>query len=123
MIAAHGDCGGERGNVLAIELARRMRLSRRYQEVVVGYMKSAPTIEEAAARIGAERIRLLPLFMSDGYYVREAIPRRLGIHDGVRAMHPARLHQLLAEGVEEPAVRQAKVVDIDHKPAGVGGLH
>jgi sirohydrochlorin ferrochelatase len=86
LIAAHGDCGGDRGNVLAIELARRMRLSRHYEEVVVGYMKSDPTIEEAAARIGAERIRLMPLFMSDGYYVREAIPRRLGIHDGVDAM-------------------------------------
>jgi sirohydrochlorin cobaltochelatase len=86
LIAAHGDCGGGRGNVLAMELARRMRLSHHYEEVVVGYIKGAPSIEQAAAGIAAARIHLLPLFMSDGYYVREAIPRRLGIKDGIDAM-------------------------------------
>lgn len=92
LIVAHGDCGGERGNVLANELARRMRLSRRYDEVAVGYMKTAPLIEEAAARIGVERVRVFPLFMSDGYYVSDAIPRRLGMHGGIDAMgHEVRI--------------------------------
>ncbi|MCB1377873.1 MAG: hypothetical protein KDK89_05830 [Alphaproteobacteria bacterium] len=86
MIAAHGDCGGEGGNLLANELARRVRLSKRYDEVVVGYMKAQPSIEEVAAHISSERIRLFPLFMSDGYYVREAIPNRLGIRDGIDAL-------------------------------------
>lgn len=108
LIAAHGDCGGNGGNVLANELARRIRQANRYGQVMVGYMRSAPTIEEAAARIGCGRIRLYPLFMSDGYYVRDAIPKRLGIHNGVDALghavtidqplglHPELPHQLLS---------------------------
>lgn len=80
---AHGDCGGETRNVLANELARRVRAARCYDEVSVGYMRCGPSIEDAAARITSEHIRLYPLFMSDGYYVRDAIPQRLGLHDGV----------------------------------------
>lgn len=80
---AHGDCGGEARNVLANELARRLRAARCYDEVSVGYMRCGISIEEAAARITSGHVRVYPLFMSDGYYVRDAIPRRLGIQDGV----------------------------------------
>jgi sirohydrochlorin cobaltochelatase len=83
LVAAHGECGGDGGNVLANELVRRIRLSRRFDEVALGYMRGHPSIEEAVAHIASDRIRLYPLFMSDGYYVNEAIPTRLGIKDGV----------------------------------------
>lgn len=86
LIAAHGDCGGDGGNVLASELARRARLSKLFDEVAVGYMRSKPSIEDAAAHIASDRIRLYPLFMSDGYYVRDAIPKRLGIQGGYDAL-------------------------------------
>jgi len=86
LIAAHGDCGGEGGNVLASELARRIRLSRLFDEVTVGYMRCKPSIEEAAASISSGRIRIYPLFMSDGYYVSDAIPQRLGIANGIDAL-------------------------------------
>lgn len=86
LIAAHGDCGGEGGDLLANELARRVRQSRCYDEVAIGFMRGKPAIEEAAARIASARIRIYPLFMSDGYYAHKAIPERLGIHDGVDAL-------------------------------------
>jgi sirohydrochlorin ferrochelatase len=86
LIAAHGDCGGNGGNVLANELAHRMRMARHYDEVAVGYIRCGPAIEEVAAEIASNRIRLYPLFMSDGYYVRNAIRKRLGLADGVDAL-------------------------------------
>jgi sirohydrochlorin ferrochelatase len=82
LIAAHGDCGGEGNNVLANELARRIRKARCYDEVAVGFMRGGPTIEEAMSQICSEVVRVFPLFMSDGYYVRDAIPRRLAIKNG-----------------------------------------
>ena len=82
LIAAHGDCGGAGGNILAGELARRVRLTRRFDEVAVGYMRGEPSIEDVAAHMSCPRIRIYPLLMSDGYYVREAIPRRLGLAGG-----------------------------------------
>jgi sirohydrochlorin cobaltochelatase len=78
-------------------------------------MKCAPSIEEASMQIGCNRIRLYPLFMSDGYYVRDAIPGRLGIANGVDAqrrriridaplgLHPG-LPRLLANAASRAAL-------------------
>lgn len=105
LIVAHGDCGGFGGNMLAQELARRMRQSQRYGEVVVGFMRSDPSIEAAASQIKCERLRIYPLFMSDGYYVREAIPKRLGITGGVDVMG----HQV---SIDKPLGLHPKLPDL-----------
>jgi sirohydrochlorin cobaltochelatase len=104
LIAAHGDCGGDCSNMLAGELARRIKRSGHYDEVAVGFLRCAPLIEEAVAHISSAHIRIYPLFMSDGYYVREAIPKRLGIQEGVDPLGhridvdpPLGLHPLLPE--------------------------
>jgi len=83
IIVAHGDCGGGGDNILARELARRVRQSGRYAEVEVGYLRCQPALEEVAARLRTPELRLYPLFLSDGYYVREVIPKRLSIAGGV----------------------------------------
>jgi len=67
--------------MLARELAHRVNQAHRYEEVAIGFLRCGPSVEEAASHIRSARIRLYPLFMSDGYYVREAIPRRLGIQN------------------------------------------
>jgi sirohydrochlorin cobaltochelatase len=72
--------------VLAQELARRMRRTGRYAEVAVGFMRGEPSIEDTVARITSDTIRIYPLFLSDGYYVSEAIPSRLGISEGIDAL-------------------------------------
>jgi len=77
LIVAHGDCGGERANRLAGRIARHMRRSDRFSDVAVGYMRGTPGLAEAAAAIDGGEVRVCPLFMSDGYYVRRAIPARL----------------------------------------------
>jgi sirohydrochlorin ferrochelatase len=81
LIAAHGDCGGARDNHLANAIAARMRRSGQFADVGVGYMRGTPNLAEAAAGLAGDRVRICPLFTSDGYYVRQAIPARLGITD------------------------------------------
>lgn len=72
--------------MLAYELAHRMRQTRRYAEVAVGFMRGEPSIEDAVAHLLSDTIRIYPLFLSDGYYVSEAIPKRLGIDKGIDAL-------------------------------------
>jgi sirohydrochlorin ferrochelatase len=79
LIVAHGERGGSTENRLAYALAERMRAAGRYAEVEVGFLRARPRIEAAAARIAADELAVYPLFMSDGYYVRTAIPDRLGV--------------------------------------------
>jgi sirohydrochlorin cobaltochelatase len=124
LIAAHGDCGGQGGNVLASELARRMRQSGRYSEVAVGYMRCSPTIEETAAHITSSCISLYPLFMGNGYYINEAIPKRLGITNGIDALghcvniqKPLGLHPDLPDLLLTAAADAAMVKAIDPRSA------
>ncbi|MDX1710749.1 MAG: CbiX/SirB N-terminal domain-containing protein [Rhodovibrionaceae bacterium] len=114
LIAAHGDRGGARNNRLALEVAERMSESGRYDAVGVGYIRSEPSVEHAAAALMPARLRVYPLFMSDGYYVRRAIPQRLGLGeegapdiriDPALGLDPE-LPELLAAEAEE-AIRAA----------------
>ena len=69
--------------MLASELARRARQAGRYDEIAIGFVRGTPSVEDAAAGLTSRFVTLYPLFMSDGYYVREALIHRLGIRDGV----------------------------------------
>lgn len=82
LIVAHGERGGAGTNALVHAVARRLRDGRRFATVEVGFIRSEPSLEAAAAHIHARRLVIYPLFMSDGYYVRNAIPERLGISQG-----------------------------------------
>ena len=82
LIVAHGERGGKRHNRLPNIIAERLRSSGRFADVAVGYMRETPDLATAAKELGGDQVWVCPLFMSDGYYVRQAIPQRLGISDG-----------------------------------------
>ena len=77
LIIAHGERGGAAENSLVHDLVTRLRASSRFARVEAGFIRSEPPLEEAAARLSGTRMTVYPLFMSDGYYVRRAIPERL----------------------------------------------
>ncbi len=83
LIVAHGDCNGNKDHVLSDRIAESARRSGRFCDVQVGYVRTEPKFEAAAAHMKAQRLVILPLFMSKGYYVKHTIPGRLAIgHDG-----------------------------------------
>ena len=82
LIVAHGERGGKRHNRLSNIIAERMRSSGRFCDVAIGYIRESPDLAEAAAQLRGDRVWVVPLFMSDGYYVRQAIPERLEITGG-----------------------------------------
>ena len=82
LIVAHGERGGRRHNRLPNIIAERMRTSGRFCDVAIGYIRESPDLAEAAAQLQGDQVWVVPLFMSDGYYVRQAIPERLEITGG-----------------------------------------
>lgn len=81
LIVAHGECGGSRENRLPYALAQAVRERGEFAAVSVGFIRGEPTVEQAYGTLPAGPVTIFPLFMSDGYYVRRAIPERLGIDD------------------------------------------
>ncbi len=82
LIVAHGERGGKRCNRLPNIIAERLRSGGRFGDVAVGYMREDPDLAAAAEGLRGDRVWVCPLFMSGGYYVRQAIPQRLGITGG-----------------------------------------
>ncbi len=121
LIVAHGDRGGTEDNRLALSVAERLRETGGYAGVAVGYVRGHPALQEAAAELGAARLRVYPLFMSDGYYVKKAIPERLGVGEEgapeVRIEPPIGVHPdlpgLLADAAAR-TVREAEKEPTDH---------
>lgn len=86
LIVAHGERGGAGDDRLVHELADRLRGSGRFAAVAAGFIRSEPSVAEAAESLPAGPVTVYPLFMSAGYYVATAIPRALGLDgDGMDA--------------------------------------
>lgn len=80
LIVAHGECGGIGENRLPYALAKAVRERGYYATVDVGFIRAEPLVEDVGRNLPNAPVTVFPLFMSNGYYVRQAIPERLGIN-------------------------------------------
>lgn len=79
LIVAHGECGGSGENRLPYALANAVRQHGDFAAVDVGFIRAEPLLEHVGRSLPDGPVTVFPLFMSNGYYVRQAIPERLGI--------------------------------------------
>ena len=60
--------------------AENIAARRLFARVAFGLLRGAPSVEDAVAALDECPINyIVPFFMADGYFVREVIPRRLGL--------------------------------------------
>jgi sirohydrochlorin cobaltochelatase len=93
VLLAHGDRGGERRNGTLTALSRRLRALLPDLEVRAGAFNGEPGIDEAMRRLPPRgAVHVYPLFMSEGYFTRSAIPDALEGHvdpgEGRVIVHP-----------------------------------
>jgi sirohydrochlorin cobaltochelatase len=72
--------------------AAELRRRRLFAEVHEAFWKQPPLLQEVLAGISAHRVFLVPLFISEGYFSEQVIPRALGFTEtdkGLdRVLHP-----------------------------------
>lgn len=69
--------------------AATLRAEGCFSEVAVGFLNGAPTPAEALAALAASVVHVVPFFMEQGWFVREAVPRALSGVPGRRLhYHP-----------------------------------
>ncbi len=59
-----------------------------FAEVRAAFWKQEPQVKQVLAAIGAPRVFIVPLFISEGYFSWEVIPRELGLGDDFRLQTP-----------------------------------
>ena len=64
------------------EHAARMRRARLFAEVATGFWKEQPAFCGCLRQVLSPQVFVVPMFISEGYFTDEVIPRELGMVDG-----------------------------------------
>jgi len=83
LLVAHGSTQNTDSAKPAHQHVDELRARRLFAEVRIGFIKQQPKIGAVLQGIKAGRIYVVPLFISEGYYTGEVLPRELGLltHD------------------------------------------
>jgi sirohydrochlorin cobaltochelatase len=96
IIAAHGSHLNPDSDRPAYDHADRIRATGAFDEVRESFWKEEPHFREALRTVDAEEVSLVPLFISEGYFTEEVIPREFRLEgwdpelwnsDGTSATH------------------------------------
>ena len=77
VIAAHGSHLNPESAAPAFDHADRIRETGAFSEVRETFWKEQPSFREALRTVAANKVYVVPLFISEGYFTEEVIPREL----------------------------------------------
>jgi len=68
--------------------AETLRRGGHFGEVAIGWLSGAPSALDALASLSARVVHVVPFFMEDGWFVREAVPAALRVVERAVRLHP-----------------------------------
>jgi len=77
VIVAHGSHLNPESSTPTYEHADTIRQVGAFDEVVAGFWKEEPHVREVLRTVTADEVFVVPLFISEGYFTEEVIPREL----------------------------------------------
>ncbi len=80
LIVTHGERGGLGDDRLTTVLVEKLQHLRQYRSVKTCFISKAPSLSNVFNELSPGPVIIYPLFMSDGYFVRQVIPRSIGIN-------------------------------------------
>jgi sirohydrochlorin cobaltochelatase len=81
IVLGHGTTRNENSAAPVFQHAAELRRRKIFREVREAFWKQEPQIEKVLAAISAPRIFIAPLFISEGYFAADKIPRELGFSE------------------------------------------
>ncbi|MEI6394924.1 MAG: CbiX/SirB N-terminal domain-containing protein [Verrucomicrobiota bacterium] len=79
VLIGHGSTLNAESGAPVFQHAAALRRRNHFAEVREAFWRQAPRLAEALAGIAAPRVFLVPLFISEGYFSEQVIPRALGL--------------------------------------------
>ena len=116
LVVAHGDRGGGGEDSLVHEIVSKLLERPRYRAVRACFVNKEPSLFEVFKDVCPGPVVILPLFMSDGYFVNKAIPKMLDLDSTtdragsamVQILKPVGLNAKLPKLVADVAVSTAE---------------
>ena len=78
IVLGHGTVENENSAAPVFQHAAELRRRKIFREVREAFWKQEPQIKKVLAEISAPRIFIAPLFISEGYFAADKIPKELG---------------------------------------------
>ena len=88
VVLGHGTTLNDNSAAPVVQHAAELRRRNLFGEVREGFWKQEPQIKQVLASIHAPRVFIAPLFISEGYFGGEVIPRDLGFEGNPRLKNP-----------------------------------
>jgi sirohydrochlorin cobaltochelatase len=88
VVLGHGTTQNENSAAPVRQHAAELRRRNIFAAVHEAFWKQDPQIKTVLAEISAPRVFVVPLFISEGYFSREVIPRELGFTFGRSTLNP-----------------------------------
>ncbi len=100
VLAAHGDLGGKGADNTPGHVRLNNALVPLLPEldVVSGVMKGTPPLREVVESLPHDRIVVLPLLLSNGYFCKTVLPRRLGLDPDLQQQKEGEWQNLNRDG-------------------------
>ncbi|KZL17416.1 CbiX/SirB N-terminal domain-containing protein [Pseudovibrio sp. WM33] len=100
VLAAHGDLGGKGADNTPGHARLKNALAPLLPEldVVSGVMKGTPPLQEVVESLPHERVLVLPLLLSNGYFCKTVLPRRLGLDSNLQQQKEGAWQSLNRDG-------------------------
>jgi sirohydrochlorin cobaltochelatase len=117
LLVGHGSHLNPNSSAPVYDHAERLRLSGEFDEVRVAFWKEEPSLARALDGVASETVTVVPLFISDGYFTQEVIPREMRLTGRSTELDDRTVHYARPIGVH-PAL--AKVILQRAKEAGAG---
>jgi sirohydrochlorin cobaltochelatase len=83
VVLGHGTTQNENSAAPVYQHAAELRRRKIFAEVREAFWKQEPQIKKVLPEISAPRVFIVPLFISEGYFSDEVIPRELGFAPGL----------------------------------------
>ena len=77
LVAAHGSHLNPDSSTPAFDHADRIRAAGAFDEVQETFWKEEPHFREALRTLASEAVCVVPLFVSEGYFTEQVLPREL----------------------------------------------
>lgn len=81
VVLGHGTALNENSAAPVFQHVAELRQRRLFREVHEAFWKQEPQIKKVLAEISASQIFIAPLFISEGYFAGQVIPRELGFEN------------------------------------------
>ena len=113
LLAAHGERRTDADNAGMARLARSLADKGVAAEIGFGFIKGSPTVDDAIAALLSQDVIVYPLFLSDGYFTRVALPRlveqakRRDARRAIRILPPLGLEPALADVIADEVAAAA----------------